>query len=251
MCMKTMVALFYLLLTMNVCAHGEFVEVIKLVKPSVVKIEVTIKKSLFRSNSSSETQKALGKYSEFYGKDFKSIPSNSKGSGFVIAGTLKTDGFVHILTSAHVVKNARKIKVIFNGNVAKKGKIVWLNKSEDVALLSVNFPEFTENGLEISKRSLQDGQSLLAISGAFGFSMSSTVGIVSAQDVKLRVGQKHGLLQTDAALNPGSSGGPLFDRYGEVVGLISNIYSKTGTFSGASFAVNARRLRVLLKDQLK
>jgi len=229
-------------------AHDKFVSVIEQVKPSVVTIKALRKKNWFGSKKSAKRKEALGKYSDFFENDFNESPRISNGSGFVLIKRRDTQTSLEILTAAHVVRGASKISVMFLDGKKKAAEIVWIDKRSDIALLHIIYPEF-EGGLSLSEQRLVEGQSLLAISGAFGLSLSSSVGIVSALNVKLTSATHEGLIQTDAAINPGSSGGPLFNFDGEVVGLISNIYSKTGTFSGAAFALPSARMVELLESR--
>ena len=123
-----------------------------------------------------------------------------------------------------------------------------MDAKKDVALLSVD-SHVEHEGLNFIQGEVAEGQEVLAISGAFGLSLSSATGIVSATGVKLKRGQRFGMIQTDTVVNPGSSGGPLFNDRGEVVGLISNIYSNTGNFSGAAFVIPADILIKLLEKK--
>ena len=125
-----------------------------------------------------------------------------------------------------MINGAKKIKVTFEDGKKAAAKIVWASNRDDVALLKVAKKGF-KGALSLRVLSVEEGMHILSISNAFGVSLSSSTGIVSALDVKLKRTQPFGYLQTDAALNRGSSGGPLFDSEGDVVGLISVIYSNT------------------------
>jgi len=235
----------FLLMPLSALAHDSFVDVIKSVKQAVVMIEAIPKKKSFSSKQDKQRKQVLGEYFKFYEEEFKDISANSQGSGFVI--DITEAGSVYLLTAAHVVAGSTKIKVEFSNGTRKSAAIVWLKRTEDVALLRVEAANHTK-AFNFNQEPIFDGEPVLAISGAFGLGLSSAVGIVSAQNVKLPGRSGIGLLQTDAAINPGSSGGPLINSEGQVIGLISNIYSKTGTFSGAAFAVPASVLVTLMNS---
>ncbi len=156
--------------------------------------------------------------------------SKSLGSGFIISA----DGY--ILTSAHVVENAKEIIVKLTDRREFAAKVVGSDRRSDVALLKIgasNLPKVTVG--DPSK--LKVGEWVLAIGSPFGFENSATAGIVSAKGRSLPTENYVPFIQTDVAINPGNSGGPLFNLNGEVVGINSQIYSRTGGFMGLSFAV--------------
>lgn len=153
------------------------------------------------------------------------------GSGFVIS----PDG--HILTSAHVVDGSEEILVRFsNGQHEVAATLVGLDRTTDLALIKVEEPTPSVVKLGASK-DLQAGDWVAAIGAPFGFSNTITAGIVSATKRPLPNESFVSFIQTDAAVNPGSSGGPLVNLEGEVVGVNSVIYSRTGGFMGVSFAI--------------
>lgn len=223
--------------------HDDFVDVIPRVKPSIVTIEVRRSKSRSRSKQQEELKEVLGEHADFFSEEVKNLPDSSSGSGFVILNKNQQQRYLTVLTAAHVVEKASEITLFFADGEKKDAEIIWIDESSDVAMLRAEYPDFN-GGLELDDSPLFEGKPVLAISGAFGFSLSSSVGIVSAIDVS--VGSKQRLIQTDAAINPGSSGGPIFNKDGKVIGLISAIYSSTGTFSGAAFAIPAKTINSLL-----
>ena len=152
------------------------------------------------------------------------------GSGFVIA----KDGT--ILTNAHVVENARKVRVQFADQRVETAKIVGRDRSTDLAVLKVD-----PDGLELhpltlgSSRGVQVGDPTVAIGNPFGLERTLTTGVVSA--VKRTIPgldnfQIDNVIQTDAAINPGNSGGPLIDATGRVIGINSQIETGNGTSGG-------------------
>ncbi len=160
----------------------------------------------------------------------REFQSNSLGSGFIIS----TDGFV--LTNAHVVEAADEITVKLNDKREFKAKVIGSDKRTDIALLKIE-----ATGLPAVKfgdaNKLKVGEWVIAIGSPFGFENSVTAGIVSAKGRSLPQENFVPFIQTDAAVNPGNSGGPLFNMRGEVIGINSQIYSRTGGFMGLSFAI--------------
>ncbi|MGZ9067608.1 MAG: DegQ family serine endoprotease, partial [Burkholderiales bacterium] len=154
----------------------------------------------------------------------------SLGSGFIISA----DGFV--LTNAHVVEAADEITVKLTDKREFKARVIGSDRRTDIALLKID-----ANGLPFVRfgnpERLRVGEWVVAIGSPFGFENSVTAGIVSAKGRSLPQENFVPFIQTDVAVNPGNSGGPLFNLRGEVVGINSAIYSRTGGFMGLSFAI--------------
>jgi serine protease Do len=152
------------------------------------------------------------------------------GSGFIIS----TDGYV--LTNAHVVAESDEVTVRLADSREFKGKIVGVDARTDVALLKL-----AATGLPTVKlgnsENLKVGEWVAAIGSPFGFVNTITAGIVSAKGRSLPDESFVPFIQTDVAVNPGNSGGPLLNLKGEVVGINSAIYSRTGGYMGVSFAI--------------
>ncbi|WP_284078520.1 DegQ family serine endoprotease [Herbaspirillum aquaticum] len=163
------------------------------------------------------------------------------GSGFIISA----DGF--IMTNAHVVDGASEVYVTLTDKREFKAKIVGSDTRTDVAVLKIDGSNLPRLNMGDSDK-IRVGEWVLAIGSPFGLENTVTAGIVSA---KARdTGDYLPLIQTDVAVNPGNSGGPLINLKGEVVGINSQIYSRSGGFMGISFAVPIdEALRVA--DQLK
>ena len=157
-------------------------------------------------------------------------PFHGQGSGFIIS----SDGL--ILTNAHVVRDAREVTVKLADRRELKAKVLGADPATDIAVLQVK-----ANGLPTVRfgdpKTLQVGDYVLAIGAPFGFDESATAGIVSAKGRSLPGDAYVPFIQTDAAVNPGNSGGPLFDAAGDVVGINAQIYSQTGGYQGLSFAI--------------
>src|SRR5688572_8690403 len=157
-------------------------------------------------------------------------PGQGIGSGFIISA----DGY--ILTNAHVVAESNEVVIRLADAREFKGKIVGTDTRTDVALLKV-----TATGLPTvtlgNSENLKVGEWVAAIGSPFGFVNTITAGIVSAKGRSLPDENFVPFIQTDVAVNPGNSGGPLLNLKGEVVGINSAIYSRTGGYMGVSFAI--------------
>ena len=157
-------------------------------------------------------------------------PSQSLGSGFIIS----QDGY--ILTNAHVVEAAEEITVKLTDKREYKAKVIGSDRRTDVALIKIDASSLPVVRFGDPTR-LKVGEWVLAIGSPFGFENTVTAGIVSAKGRSLPQENYVPFIQTDVAVNPGNSGGPLFNLRGEVVGINSQIYSRTGGFMGLSFAI--------------
>jgi serine protease Do len=152
------------------------------------------------------------------------------GSGFIISA----DGYV--LTNAHVVKGADEVTVRLTDRRDFPAKVIGVDSRTDVALLKIeatNLPVVRVG----SPDSVKVGNWVAAIGSPFGLENTVTAGIVSAKSRSLPSDSYVPFIQTDVAVNPGNSGGPLFNLNGEVVGINSQIYSRTGGYMGLSFAI--------------
>lgn len=160
----------------------------------------------------------------------REFEAQSLGSGFIISA----DGY--ILTNAHVVDSAEDVTVRLTDKREFKAKVMGADRRTDVALIKIeagNLPTVRFG----DPASLKVGEWVLAIGSPFGFENTVTAGIVSAKGRSLPQENFVPFIQTDVAVNPGNSGGPLFNLKGEVVGINSQIYSRTGGFMGLSFAI--------------
>jgi serine protease Do len=163
------------------------------------------------------------------------------GSGFIVSA----DGFV--LTNAHVVEDADEVVVTLTDKREFKAKTIGLDKRTDVALVKIEatglpFVKIGDSG------KLRVGEWVLAIGSPFGLESSVTAGIVSAK--QRDTGDYLPLIQTDVAINPGNSGGPLINMRGEVIGINSQIYSRSGGYMGISFAIPIDEA-IRVSDQLR
>jgi serine protease Do len=160
----------------------------------------------------------------------RETPQHGIGSGFIIS----PDGY--ILTNAHVVNGATDVSVKLTDRREFKAKVVGNDPQEDVALLKIDASGLP--AVQIGDPStLKVGQWVIAVGSPFGFDNSVTAGIVSAMSRSLPDSGYVPFIQTDVAVNPGNSGGPLFNLDGQVVGINSQIYSRNGGYMGLSFAI--------------
>ena len=160
----------------------------------------------------------------------ESQPFKGQGSGFIVS----TDGL--ILTNAHVVKDAREVTVRLADRREFAAQVLGSDAATDIAVLRIAAKGLPTVHLGDPKQ-LQVGDPVLAIGAPYGLTQTATAGIVSATGRALPGDGAVPFIQTDAAVNPGNSGGPLFDAAGNVVGINAQIYSRTGGFQGVSFAI--------------
>lgn len=171
------------------------------------------------------------------------VPFKGMGSGFIISG----DGL--ILTNAHVVRDAKEVTVKLSDRREFSAKVLGSDPSTDIAVLRIK-----ATGLPVVRlgdaRQLEVGDPVLAIGAPYGLEQTATQGIVSAKGRSLPGDNMVvPFIQTDAAVNPGNSGGPLFDGSGAVVGINSQIYSQSGGFQGLSFSIPIN-VALKVKDQI-
>ena len=171
---------------------------------------------------------------EFFNRFAPQVPrereTQSLGSGFIIS----EDGY--IMTNAHVVGSADGIMVRLTDKREFKAKVIGVDKRTDVALIKIEAGGLPKI-LQGDPNALKVGEWVVAIGSPFGFDNSVTAGIVSAKGRSLPQENFVPFIQTDAAVNPGNSGGPLFNMKGEVIGINSQIYTRNGGFMGLSFAI--------------
>ncbi len=229
----------------------DFRQVIKEYGPAVVNISTTQKLSggaPFRFPGAPNLPED-DPFNEFFKKFFGERPDmpqrevQSLGSGFIISA----DGYV--MTNAHVVKDADKIIVRMMDQQEKPAKVVGHDERTDVALLKIEADKLPVVKLGDSDK-LEVGEWVMAIGSPFGLDYTATVGVVSALGRSLPSDTYVPFIQTDAAVNPGNSGGPLFNLQGEVIGVNSQIFSRSGGYMGLSFAIPIK-VAMQAAEQLK
>jgi serine protease Do len=221
----------------------DFTPLMKNSGPAVVNVITTNKNAPRRAQGQAEEDPML----EFFRRFIPDMPPGGPGgpgggpdgnrqrggmgSGFIIS----PDG--HILTNAHVVADFDDVTVKLADQKREfKAKVVGLDRRTDVALLKVDAQNLPTIPLGDSAK-VEPGQWVAAIGSPFGFANTITAGIVSATSRALPQESFVPFIQTDVAVNPGNSGGPLINLKGEVVGINSMIYSRTGGYMGVSFAI--------------
>jgi len=157
-------------------------------------------------------------------------PARGEGSGFIVS----PDGY--ILTNAHVVANAEEVTIRMTDRREYSAKVIGVDERTDVAVLKIDGEDLPYVRMG-DPEAVKVGEWVVAIGSPFGFENSVTAGIVSAKSRSLPGDAYTPFIQTDVAVNPGNSGGPLFNLNGEVVGINSQIYSRTGGYQGVSFAI--------------
>lgn len=162
--------------------------------------------------------------------EFGEAPQVGLGSGFIIS----QDGYV--LTNAHVVADTDEVMVKLTDKREFQAKVIGFDRYTDVALIKIDAKNLPVVAIGDPNK-LEAGEWVAAIGAPFGFENSVTVGVVSAKGRLLPSGSYVPFIQTDVAVNPGNSGGPLFSTRGDVVGINSQIYSQTGGYMGISFAI--------------
>ncbi|MFN7753290.1 MAG: S1C family serine protease [Pseudomonadota bacterium] len=169
-------------------------------------------------------------------------PFRGQGSGFVVSA----DGIV--LTNAHVVAGASEVTVRLRDRTEHRARVLGVDAATDVAVLRIDRPGLAPV-VTGDPATLRVGDYVLAIGAPFGFEQSASQGIVSAKGRALPGDSRVPFIQTDAAVNPGNSGGPLFDADGRVVGINAQIYSSSGGFQGLAFAIPID-VALRVKDQI-
>ncbi|WP_431131081.1 DegQ family serine endoprotease [Variovorax paradoxus] len=172
----------------------------------------------------------------------REVPVRSQGSGFIVS----PDGI--IMTNAHVVKDAKEVTVKLTDRREFRAKVLGADAKTDIAVLKIDAKNLPTLALGNTK-DLKVGEWVLAIGSPFGFESTVTAGVVSAKGRSLPDDSYVPFIQTDVAVNPGNSGGPLLNTRGEVVGINSQIYSRSGGYQGVSFAIPID-VAVQVKDQI-
>jgi len=172
----------------------------------------------------------------------REMPTHGLGSGFIVS----SEGV--ILTNAHVVRDASEVIVKLTDRREFRAKVLGSDPKSDVAVLKIDAKNLPVVPLA-KGNDLKVGEWVLAIGSPYGLDNTVTAGVVSAKGRSLPDDSNVPFIQTDVAVNPGNSGGPLFNTRGEVVGINSQIYSQTGGYQGLSFAIPIE-VASKIKDQI-
>ena len=224
----------------------DFSDVVAQVAPAVVR--VTVSKKLSQEEQLQQQLPEMLK--KFFGNQIQipnqpRVPTEQKsyGSAFFIS----QDGY--LLTNRHVVDDVKKVTITLNDRRELDADVIGSDERTDVAVLKVkgdHFPVLKTGNSDV----LRVGEPVLAIGSPFGFDYSASAGIVSATDRSMTLDSAVPFIQSDAALNPGNSGGPLFNQRGEVIGINSRIFSGTGGYMGLSFSIPIN-VAMGIADQLR
>lgn len=227
----------------------DFTALVERYGPSVVNVSVTETADTVAAQTPSPAVPENSPFYDFFRRFGVPMPPQAEapirrgeGSGFIVSA----DGLV--LTNAHVVGDASDITVKLVDRREFAAKVVGIDKQTDVAVLRIDADNLPAVRIGDAKR-LKVGEWVVAIGSPFGFENTVTSGIVSGKSRSLPSDSYVPFIQTDVAVNPGNSGGPLFNMKGEVVGVNSQIFSRTGGYMGLSFAIPID-VAMNVKDQL-
>ncbi|OGH98829.1 MAG: hypothetical protein A2X42_12130 [Candidatus Margulisbacteria bacterium GWF2_38_17] len=226
-------------------AQDAFIKISKEATPAVVNISTT------RVVKNEEAQESLR---EFFGDDFLrkffeaprgDYKQTSLGSGVIV------DSRGYILTNNHVIEGATSIVVRLNDAREFKGKVIGVDTKTDLAVIKIEAKNLTVVRFGDSDK-IEVGQWAIAIGSPFGFTQTVTVGIISAKG-RSRIGlvDYEDFMQTDAAINPGNSGGALLNINGELVGINTAIFSRTGGYEGIGFAIPSNMAKIVMDDLIR
>ncbi len=225
------------------------------VKPSVVSL-TTVKSFKHPTSEFHGPRRERGRdpFHDFFGKDFdryrqkspeREFKAQSLGSG-VIVQVEGVNGY--ILTNNHVVENMEELKVKLVDKREYDAVIIGTDPQTDLAVVKIEAENLIPAKMGDSDK-MKPGQWAIAVGNPFGLSHTVSVGVISATDRSgVGIAQYEDFLQTDAAINPGNSGGPLVNIQGEVVGINTAIFTRTGGYQGIGFAIPVNMAKAVLRD---
>lgn len=218
-----------------------FSDIVRVVSPAVVNISSI--KTVNRQNA------PLDDFFDFFGPSQdskgKRWKEQSLGSGVVVS----SDGL--IVTNNHVIEQSDEIRVILYDKRSFKAKVIGSDPKTDIAIIKIDSKNLQTIPWSDSDK-LQVGEFVLAIGNPFGLNHTVTMGIISAVGrADVGISDYEDFIQTDAAINPGNSGGPLVNTKGELIGINTAIFSKTGGYQGIGFAVPSNMVRMVIDQLLK
>lgn len=229
-----------------------FVPIVKAVTPAVVNISTT---RVVRSPAAGDQMAPFMDdpfFRQFFGEEFfrrfqapRERKENSLGSGVIVSN----DGY--IVTNNHVIAKADEIRVLLNDRREFVGKVVGTDPKTDIAVVKINASDLPSIPWGDSDK-LEVGEFILAIGNPFALNSTVTMGIVSAVGrANVGIADYEDFIQTDAAINPGNSGGALVNVRGELVGINTAIFSRSGGYMGIGFAVPANMTRTVMDSLIK
>jgi serine protease Do len=229
-------------------ALPDFAAIVQQYGPAVVNITVTGTRKTGLSSGEDDDNPLSQFFRGTPGNPFRfgpppsEVPTQGQGSGFIVGA----DGIV--LTNAHVVQGASEVTVKLTDRREFRAKVLGADPATDIAVLRIDAKNLPVAVLGDPARA-RVGDWVLAIGSPFGFENSVSAGIISAKGRSLPGDAYVPFIQTDVAVNPGNSGGPLFNLSGEVIGINSQIYSRSGGYQGVSFAIPIN-VALKVKDQI-
>lgn len=205
------------------------------------------------------TNVSLEQYNSFFGQG-QMYESTSAGSGIIVS---QDDNYIYIATNNHVVSNSNQLTVTFSDNESVSAEIVGTNEEHDIAVIRVamkDLKDSTKSTIKVATLGDSDnltvGESAIVIGNALGYGQSVTTGVISATNRQVSIQDDNGntitnnLIQTDAAVNPGNSGGALLNLKGEVVGIVSAKYSDTKV-EGMGYAIPITKAKEIINALMK
>ncbi len=230
-------------LTGNVKTSHDAINSLNFEKPDFVQVANKTIDNVVHVKNSSNISNGFSIQDLIFGKKQRH-PLIGTGSGVIIS----PDGY--IITNSHVIKNADKIEVTTNNNQTFDAELIGSDDQNDIALLKINSSEVLSHATFGDSDSTQIGEWVLAVGNPFNLNSTVTAGIISAKSRNLDPsGRKtQSYIQTDAAVNPGNSGGALVNTKGELIGINTAIQSQTGSYIGYSFAVPSNIARKVIED---
>lgn len=207
---------------------SSFADLAERLIPSVVNISTQTKQEENAENTEASLEEASSEFQRYFENGRK---QEALGSGFII----DADGYV--ITNNHVISDAEKIDVTLSDDTTLEAKIIGKDPKTDIALIKIDTDKKLSPVTFGDSDKVRVGDWILAIGNPFGLGGSVTAGIVSAKSRDIEAGQYDNFIQTDASINQGSSGGPMFNMQGEVIGINSVIFSTNGASMGIGFAI--------------
>ena len=228
-----------------------FTEIARVVTPTVVNISTT---RVVKSPGGEPLTPFFNDpfFKDFFGDEFfrqfripKERREQSLGSGVIVT----QDGY--IVTNNHVIEKATEIKVVLSDKKEFKGKVIGVDPKTDIAVIKIDAKELPTIPWGDSDK-LQVGEYVLAVGNPFGLTNTVTMGIISAVGrANVGVAEYEDFIQTDAAINPGNSGGALVNIKGELIGINTAIFSRSGGYQGIGFAVPANMVKTVMESLVK
>jgi Do/DeqQ family serine protease len=229
-------------------SNDTFVSVAKSAKASVVNISSARKSS--SESSSSPFDDPF--FRRFFGEEFERrfpAPRERREQGMGSGVIVTADGY--ILTNNHVVEQADEIKVLLGDKRSFKGKLIGTDPKTDLAIIKIdagNLPTLSWG----DSSHLQVGEMVLAVGNPFGLNQTVTMGIISAVGrANMGIVDYEDFIQTDAAINPGNSGGALVNLRGELIGINTAIFSRSGGYMGIGFAIPSNMAKTVMTNLIK